>query len=117
MKTPAKLVACGIALSLACGATAVHAQTSSQNGALSIFVNNAATDATGLQQQAAFAVQGMCTQLGLEGGLSRLTGSKRDLFERCNEMVETARVFEGIQAGTGRTLGYTDRADLLAATS
>jgi outer membrane lipase/esterase len=95
-------------------AASVHAQTQQQTGALTLFANNAASNSTDLQRVSAYAVQGMCTALALEGGL-RLTGSKGDLFQRCNEMVETARVFEGIPAGTGRTLGYTDRSQLLAA--
>jgi uncharacterized protein YhjY with autotransporter beta-barrel domain len=95
-------------------ATAAHAQTANQNGALSIFVNDARTNATDLQRQAGYAVQGMCSSLGAEGGL-RLTGAKQDLFLRCNEMVETARVFQGLPAGTGRNLGYTDREQLLVA--
>lgn len=99
---------------LACAAGVAHAQTANQAGALSIFVNDARTNASNLQRQAGFAVQGMCVSLGGEGGL-QLTGAKADLFRRCNEMVETARVFQGIPAGTGRTLGYTDRAQLLAA--
>lgn len=104
---------CAIAAAGAC-ATAVHAQTASQNGALSIFVNDAQSNATNLQRQAGYAVQGMCGSLAAEGGL-RLTGAKQDLFLRCNEMVETARVFQLIQPGTGRNLGYTQRSQLLAA--
>lgn len=104
---------CAIAAAGACATTA-QAQTASQNGALSLFVNDAQSAATDLQRQAGYAVQGMCTSLGAEGGL-RLTGAKQDLFLRCNEMVETARVFQGLPAGNGRTLGYTDRDQLLAA--
>jgi uncharacterized protein YhjY with autotransporter beta-barrel domain len=109
-----RTVACCAIAAAGAGATAVHAQTLNQNGALSVFVNDAQSNATGLQKQAGYAVQGMCAALGAEGG-TRLTGTKNDLFMRCNEMVETARVFQGIQAGTGRTLGYTDRGQLLAA--
>lgn len=104
---------CAIAAAGAC-ATAAQAQTLNQSGALSAFVNDARSNASDLQRQAGFAVQGMCTSLGAEGGL-RLTGAKGDLYLRCNEMVETARVFQGIQAGTGRTLGYTEREQLLVA--
>jgi uncharacterized protein YhjY with autotransporter beta-barrel domain len=104
---------CAIAAAGTC-ATAAHAQTANQAGALSSFVNDARSAATDLQRQAGYAVQGMCGSLAAEGGL-RLTGAKQDLFLRCNEMVETARVFQGIQAGTGRTLGYADRDQLLAA--
>ena len=109
-----RTVACCAIAAAGAGATAVHAQTTNQNGALSAFVNDAQSNATGLQKQAGYAVQGMCASLGAEGG-TRLTGVKNDLFMRCNEMVETARVFQGVQAGTGRTLGYTDRTQLLAA--
>jgi len=109
-----RTVACwAIAAAGACG-TAAHAQTANQNGALSIFVNDARSAATDLQRQAGYAVQGMCGALAAEGGM-RLTGAKGDLFLRCNEMVETARVFQGLPAGTGRTLGYSDRTQLLAA--
>lgn len=104
---------CAIAAIGAC-ATAAHAQTANQGGPLSAFVNDASTDATELQRQAGYAVQGMCASLASEGGL-RLTGAKQDLFLRCNEMVETARVFQGQPPGTGRSLGYTDRGELLAA--
>ena len=107
------VMSCVLAAAVA-GATAAHAQTASQNGALSAFVNDARSSASGLQRQAGYAVQGMCGALATEGGL-RLTGAKQDLFLRCNEMVETARVFQAIQAGTGRNLGYSDRAQLLAA--
>jgi outer membrane lipase/esterase len=112
--TLAKTLAyCGGAL-LACMAITAHAQTANQAGALSLFVNDPTSNATDLQRQTGYAVQGMCVSLGAEGGL-RLTGAKGDLYQRCNEMVETARVFQGIPPGTGRTLGYTDRADLLVA--
>lgn len=113
-KLATKTVACcAIAAAGAC-ATAAQAQTASQTGALSLFVNDPLSASTDLQKQAGYAVQGMCGSLAAEGGL-RLTGAKQDLFLRCNEMVETARVFQGIQAGTGRNLGYTDRDQLLAA--
>lgn len=104
---------CAIAAAGAC-ATAAHAQTTSQNGPLSIFVNDARSAASDLQRQAGYAVQGMCGALGAEGG-TRLTGTKQDLFLRCNEMVETARVFQNLPAVTGRDLDYTDRSQLLAA--
>jgi len=113
-RSATKFIACFLWSAAALVAATVHAQTQNQTGALSAFVNNPATAATGLQQQAGYAVQGMCTQLVAEGGL-RLTGQKGDLFQRCNEMVETARMFEGIPPGTGRTLGYSDRSQLAAA--
>src|SRR5687768_4674957 len=97
---------CAIAAAGTC-ATTVQAQTANQTGALSFFVNDPLSASTDLQRQAGYAVQGMCTSLAAEGGL-RLTGAKQDLFLRCNEMVETARVFQGIPAGTGRNLGYTN---------
>jgi outer membrane lipase/esterase len=112
--TLAKTLACCGAALLACMAFTANAQTANQAGALTLFVNDAASNATDLQKQAGYAVQGMCVSLGAEGGL-RLTGAKGDLYQRCNEMVETARVFQGLPAGTGRSLGYTDRGDLLAA--
>lgn len=104
---------CAIAAAGAC-ATVAQAQTANQGGALSAFVNDARSAATDLQRQAGYAVQGMCASLAAEGGV-RLAGAKQDLFLRCNEMVETARAFQGQAAGTGRTLGYTDRTQLLAA--
>ncbi|HEY5755246.1 MAG TPA: autotransporter outer membrane beta-barrel domain-containing protein [Steroidobacter sp.] len=113
-KLATKTVACCAIAAAGVGATAAQAQTASQAGALSLFVNDPLSASTDLQKQAGYAVQGMCTSLASEGGV-RLTGAKQDLFMRCNEMVETARVFQGIQAGTGRTLGYTDRDQLLAA--
>lgn len=81
---------------------------------LTAFVNDAATNATALQREAGAAVQRMCGALATQGGL-QLTGAQGDLFLRCNEMVETARAFQGGTGGTGRTLGYTDRNQLLAA--
>jgi outer membrane autotransporter protein len=107
-----RFIAYFISSAAAFGAASVHAQTQQQTGALSQFANNTASNATVLQQQAAYGVQGMCSALALEGGL-RLTGSKGDLFQRCNEMVETARVFEGIPLSANRALGYSDRAQLL----
>lgn len=105
---------CAIAAAaVACG-PAVHAQTANQNGALSVFVNDARSSATNLQRQAGYAVQGMCGALAGEGGL-RLTGAKQDLFLRCNEMVETARVFQNLPGGIARSMGYSDRDQLLAA--
>ena len=110
-----RTVACCAIAAAGAYATAAQAQTASQSGALSNFVNDARSEATDLQRQAGYAVQGMCGSLAGEGGASRLTGAKQDLFLRCNEMVETARVFQNVAPGTGRTLGYTDRAELLAA--
>lgn len=104
---------CAIAAAVACG-TAAHAQTASQGGALSVFVNDARSSASNLQRQAGYAVQGMCGALAAEGGL-RLTGAKQDLFLRCNEMVETARVFQNLPGGITRNMGYSDRGQLLAA--
>ncbi|MDY6946546.1 MAG: autotransporter outer membrane beta-barrel domain-containing protein [Pseudomonadota bacterium] len=95
-------------------ATGAQAQTVNQVGVLSNFVNDARSSATDLQRQAGYAVQGMCSSLAAEGGM-RLTGAKQDLFLRCNEMVETARLFQGSQPVTGRDLGYAERGQLLAA--
>lgn len=109
------LAGCLALVSGAC-ATAVQAQSASQNGALSQLVNSISTE-TPLQQQAAYAVQGMCTALGVAGGLSLPDGpdGRRDLFLRCNEMVETARAFQGIPLVQQRPLGYSDVSQLLAA--
>ena len=100
-----------LVIAAASGAAAVHAQTAPP---LTSFVNDPATNASALQQQAGVAVQRMCTALGVDGGF-RLTGAKQDLFLRCNEMVETARTVTGGQALFNRSLGYTNRNDLLAA--
>ncbi|HEY0683219.1 MAG TPA: autotransporter outer membrane beta-barrel domain-containing protein [Steroidobacter sp.] len=115
MKILAKKLAayCTIAAAAAC-ATAAHAQTVRQQGPLSVFANDPLSSSSNLQKQASYAVQGMCGALGAEGGL-RLTGAKQDLFLRCNEMVETARVFQQLPAVTGRNLGYSDREQLLVA--
>ena len=109
------LAGCLALVSGAC-ATAVQAQSARQNGALSQLVNSISTE-TPLQQQAAYAVQGMCTALGAAGGLSLPDGpdGRRDLFLRCNEMVETARAFQGIPLVQQRPLGYSDVSQLLAA--
>jgi len=104
---------CALAAAGAC-ATAAQAQTVNQVGVLSNFVNDARSSATDLQRQAGYAVQGMCGALAAEGGL-RLTGAKQDLFLRCNEMVETARVFQNLPGGITRNMGYSDRGQLLAA--
>lgn len=104
---------CALAAAVAVGTTA-HAQSANQGGALSIFVNDARSNATNLQRQAGYAVQGMCVALAGEGGL-QLSGTKQDLFLRCNEMVETARVFQDLPGGRSRSMGYSDRDQLLAA--
>lgn len=113
-KLSRRMVTCYALAAGVAGVTAAHAQTANQNGPLSAFVNDARSSSTTLQRQAGYAVQGMCGALGAEGGL-RLTGAKQDLFLRCNEMVETARAFQALQGGTGRSLGYSERAQLLAA--
>lgn len=100
-------------LLLAIGACAsVHGQSVAPP--LTSFVNSPASNASVLQQRTGGAVQRMCTSLAAEGGL-QLSGAKQDLFLRCNELVETARALQGLGNGTGRSLGYTDRAQLLAA--
>lgn len=95
----------------ACFASAAHAQTTPP---LTAFVNDPATNASELHQETGVAVQRMCGVLGAQGGL-RLTGAQGDLFQRCNELVETARTLLGGTSLNGRTLGYTDRNQLLAA--
>jgi len=105
-------IRCLVIAAGASGAAAVHAQT--VLGPLTQFVNDPRSNASGLQQEAGVAVQRMCSALAVEGGFT-LTGAKQDLFLRCNEQVETARVFQGLPGSTARSLGYTDRNDLLAA--
>jgi outer membrane lipase/esterase len=79
------------------------------------FVNDPATNASALQRATGVAVQRMCGQLVTEGAFNLPEGTpKRDLFLRCNEMVNTANAFLN-RVGTARSLGYTDRAELLAA--
>lgn len=98
---------------------AVQAQTADQVGALTDFVNSSTAD-TPLQRQAAYAVQGMCRALGTAGplgsggGLNLLDGAdgRRDLFLRCNELVQTATQIQG--GSTSRSLNVGD-SDLLAA--
>jgi outer membrane lipase/esterase len=99
-------------------ATTVQAQSTAPPtpGPLTDFVNDPLTGATSLQQQAGFAVQGMCAQLGARGGAGLPeNGGQRDLYLRCNEQVETARQLLGRQLVQNRSLGYTQRTDLLAA--
>lgn len=109
-----RTIACCVSGALACAAGVANAQSASQAGVLSSFVNDAQSNASNLQRQAGYAVQGMCTSLVAEGGRA-LSGAKGDLWARCNEMVETARVFQAQAGGTTRALGYTDRSQLLAA--
>jgi uncharacterized protein YhjY with autotransporter beta-barrel domain len=93
--------------------SAVQAQTSDQQGALSNFVN-AAADATQLQKQAAYAVQGMCLKLGAAGGTALADGpdGRRDAYLRCNELVQNALERNG--GSPTRSLGLSS-GDLLAA--
>lgn len=111
-KTRAALAAHAIVAAAAFGTA--QGQTVDQIGALSNFVNNPETGASELQRDAGYAVQGMCRALATEGALL-LRGQKGDLYARCNEMVETARVFEDLPGTRDRTLGYTDRTQLTAA--
>lgn len=69
------------------------------NAQLDAFVNDADNGASALQQAAGNAVQRTCGVLAGEGGF-QLTGEQGDLFERCNEMVQTAAFLQG---DTGRT--------------
>jgi outer membrane lipase/esterase len=94
--------------------SAVQAQTSSQGGALSTFVTN--NGATPLQQQAGYAVQGMCNALGPNGagGFQLPAGpdGRRDLWLRCNELVQTAL---DLQNGTALRSLELNSTELLAA--
>ena len=95
-------------------ASAVQAQTSSQGGPLTTFVNT--SGGTPLQQQAGYAVQGMCTALGPNGagGFQLPAGpdGRRDLWLRCNELVQTA---VDLQNGTALRSLELNSSQLLAA--
>ena len=78
-----------------------HAQRPPAQGPLADFVNDPANGASQLQQAAGNAVQLACGALnaygqsiGVGGGFG-LTGQEGDLFERCNEMVQTAADLQG----------------------
>lgn len=79
------------------------------NGPLADFVNDPANGATDLQRMAGNAVQTACAGLnayaqsiGLQNGFD-LDGTEGDLFDRCNEMVQTAADLQG-NTSTTRSL-------------
>lgn len=86
---------------------------------LADFVNNRDNGATDLQVEVGNAVQSACGALngyaqsiGLQNGFG-LPGAQGDLFERCNEIVQTAAEVQGSTATT-RSLGLSGP-ELLAA--
>lgn len=113
IKTQRTIVASGIGLAAIMGATSSLAQTAPVN--LSSYVT-AANGATAVQVSTAAAIQRSCGSLGsgVLGGGSAATGglnlaqntSQRDLFLRCNELVQTAQSLQSV-AGTSRSLALT----------
>jgi hypothetical protein len=95
-----RILASCLALVAFATASVVQAQTNSQGGQLTNFVKN--NGGTPLQQQAAFAVQGMCTALGPNGAggnaLPAGPDGRRDAWLRCNELVQTAADLNGLTA-------------------
>lgn len=66
--------------------------------------------------RATIAVQTTCAELIAIGANDTAgTGQENELWRRCNELVITARDLNAGAATGGRTLGYTDGDDLLAA--
>ena len=95
-----------------------NAQRPPAQGALADFVNDPANGASQLQQATGNAVQLACgalnadgQEIGVGGGFG-LTGQEGDLFERCNEMVQTAADLQG-NPDTTRSLGL-ENDELLA---
>jgi outer membrane autotransporter protein len=91
-------------------ATEASAQRVPAQGPLADFVNDPGNGASQLQQATGNAVQMACGALnaygesiGVGGGFG-LTGQEGDLFERCNEMVQTAAELQG-NSNTTRSLG------------
>ncbi len=90
------------------GTAAAQAQVPPPN--LADFVNNPANGATPLQRAAGRAVQAICSELALMGGPSQPTATRQELFNRCNEMVETSRVLQNVttpSTAIDRDLGLT----------
>ncbi|MGI9260954.1 MAG: autotransporter outer membrane beta-barrel domain-containing protein [Woeseiaceae bacterium] len=85
-------------LKLCLFAIATSAFSLTANAQLDDFVNNPDNGASDLQQATGNAVQRTCGALFAAGGF-QLTGPEGDLFERCNEMVQTAA---DLQGDTGR---------------
>lgn len=98
MKTSSKTLLMVLGTWVCFSATAVG-----QN--LSTFVNDPTNGATALQQNAGNAVQRACGTLAGQGGFS-LTGAEGDLFERCNELVQTSQFLQG-NSNVGRNLGLS----------
>jgi uncharacterized protein YhjY with autotransporter beta-barrel domain len=96
-----------ILLSCGLGASNVFAQIN-----LATYVNDPANGASDLQVQAGNAVQRACGALAGEGGFN-LTGVERDLFLRCNELVQTSQALQGVP-DPQRNMGLTDP-EMLAA--
>jgi uncharacterized protein with beta-barrel porin domain len=76
---------------------------------LIVFVDNN-PDSTALQDEVANSVAAICPNLG---GFGQAAGPQRDLFLRCNEMIQTAAELNGSPV-FGRSLGISDD-ELLAA--
>lgn len=91
-----------LSAAFACSSSALAQDRPPATGPLANFVNDPDNGASNLQQQAGNAVQAACGALnqyaqsiGLQNGFD-LTGSEGDLFERCNEMVNTAADLQGL---------------------
>jgi len=65
--------------------------------------------------QSALAVQRTCIALIPISNGGGLDAAGQELFDRCGELVSTARDLEALPGNTARTLGYTDGNELLAA--
>jgi hypothetical protein len=76
---------------------------------LVVFVENA-SNATSLHEEVANSIAAICPNLG---GFGQSPGPQRDLFLRCNEMIQTAAELNGAPV-FGRSLGISDD-ELLAA--
>ena len=91
------------------GTAALVASTASAD--LASFVTSS-EQATHNQQQAGLSMQRTCTALA--PAQQTLTGASRDLFLRCNELVQTATSLEQGRV-LPRSLGYSTDEELLAA--
>jgi len=63
---------------------------------------------TPLQFSVGTAIQGTCQALAAIGGSQIPDPAQRDLFLRCNEIVQTASELNGSQTPPPRSLGFTD---------
>jgi uncharacterized protein YhjY with autotransporter beta-barrel domain len=102
-----------MAVMLAAGLVAATAGAQSPPPNLSDFVNDPDNGATALQREAGVAVQRMCGALAAAGGFSLNDPQQQDLFQRCNEFVQTSSELQG-NPDTTRSLGLTG-GELLAA--